>query len=133
VDVWEGTNAYSEARTFCKLWGVEGTVLVDEAGELVERLGIRGVPTNILVDADGTVTAVGASTPRELEAAVRELLGPDTPLDATGPAADWHWQTDPDRIGEQLSGRGNRPTRLTRATGAGGAQDWGGPVAGSSP
>jgi hypothetical protein len=110
VDVWEGTGAFAEARTFCKLWGVEGTVLVDEAGELVERLGIRGVPTNILVDADGTVTTVGASTPRELEAAVRDLLGPGNPLEPAASAPDWHWQTDPERIGEQLSLRGNRPT-----------------------
>jgi hypothetical protein len=109
VDVWEGTGAFTEARTFCKLWGIEGTVLVDEAGELVEQLGIRGVPTNILVDADGTVTAVGASTPRELEAAVRELLGPDMELQQSGPSSDWHWQTDPERIEEQLSLRGNRP------------------------
>ncbi len=110
MDVWEGTGAFTEARTFCELWGVAGTVLVDEAGELVEQLGIRGVPTNICVDADGTVTAVGASTPRELEAAVRDLLGPDTTLEDAGPSGDWHWQTDPDRIGEQLGLRGNRAT-----------------------
>ena len=109
MDVWEGTGAFAEARTFCKLWGVEGTVLVDEAGELVEQLGIRGVPTNVLVDAGGTVTAVGASTPRELEAAVRELLGPDVTLEEVAPSSDWHWQTDAERIEEQLSLRGNRP------------------------
>ena len=112
MDVWEGTGAYAEARTFCELWGVEGTVLVDERGELVERLGIRGVPTNVLVDEDGTVTAVGASTPQELEAAVRELLGPGTPLEGAGTQTDWHWQTEPERIGEQLSLRGNRPADL---------------------
>lgn len=108
MDVWEGTGAYTEARTFCQLWGIEGTVLVDEAGALVEQLGVRGVPTNILVDADGTITAVGATTPRELEAAVRELLGPDAPLEEGGPSGDWHWQTDAERIEEQLSLRGNR-------------------------
>jgi hypothetical protein len=108
VDVWEGVGAYTEARTFCKLWGIEGTVLVDEAGELVERLGIRGVPTNILVDSDGTITAVGASTPRELESAVRELLGPGTTLGDASESGDWHWQTEPKRIEEQLSLRGNR-------------------------
>lgn len=110
MDVWEGTGAFTEARTFCELWGVGGTVLVDEAGELVEQLRIRGVPTNILVDADGTVTAVGASTPRELEAAVRELLGPDAPLEEAGPSGEWHWQTDAERIEEQLSLRGSRTT-----------------------
>ncbi len=110
MDVWEGTGAFAEARTFCELWGVGGTVLVDEAGELVERLGIRGVPTNILVDADGTVTAVGASTPRELEAAVRQLLGPDTPLEEADATGGWHWQTDAEKIGEQLSLRGKGST-----------------------
>lgn len=108
--MWEGTGAFTEARTFCELWGVGGTVLVDEAGQLVEQLGIRGVPTNILVDADGTVTAVGASTPRELEAAVRELLGPDTPFEEAEASDGWHWQTDPERIGEQLSQRGKGQT-----------------------
>lgn len=108
MDVWEGVGAYTEARTFCKLWGVEGTVLVDESGELVNRLGIRGVPTNILVDADGTITTVGASTPRALETAVRELLGPDTSLEDASEVGDWHWQTEPERIEEQLSLRGNR-------------------------
>lgn len=108
MDVWEGNGAFTEARTFCELWGVKGTVLVDEAGELVSELGIRGVPTNILVDADGTVTAVGASTPRELEAAVRELLGPDTSFDECESPSDWHWQTEPERIEEQLTLRGNR-------------------------
>ena len=35
---------------------------------------------------------------------------PDSLLDEAEPASDWHWQTDPERIGEQLSLRGNRPT-----------------------
>ncbi len=110
VDVWEGKGAFREARTFCELWGVQGTVLVDEAGDLVEQLGIRGVPTNVLVDVDGTVAAVGASTPRDLEAAIRELLGPGTPLEEAGPSSDWHWQTEPERIEEQLSLRATRAT-----------------------
>lgn len=107
MNVWEGVGAFTEARDFCKLWGVEGTVLVDEHGELVEQLGIRGVPTNILVDEDGTVTRIGASTPRELEAAVRALLGPEHPLeDAT--TAEWHWQTDAAQIQDQLEQRSSR-------------------------
>ena len=108
MDVWEGVDAFTEARTFCKLWGVEGTVLVDESGELVERLGIRGVPTNILVDSDGTVTCVGASTPRELEAAVRDLLGPAAELEEGATSQEWHWQTEPEQIVEHLSVRGKR-------------------------
>jgi hypothetical protein len=89
VNVWEGTGAFAEARGFCDLWGLHGTVLVDEQGELADRLGIRGVPANVFVDADGTVTAVGAATPAELVSATRRLLGPAAPagLDSLGAAA----------------------------------------------
>ena len=79
--MWECANAFAEARGFCQLWRVDGTVLVDERGELPHRLGLRGVPTNVFVDADGTVTAVGAVTPGELVTATRELLGPAAPAD----------------------------------------------------
>lgn len=109
VNVWEGVGARKEAQDFCALWGVQGTVLIDEQGALVERLGIRGVPTNVLVDADGTIAAIGATTPHELEAAVRDLLGPTCTLDPpAGSPDDWHWQTAPEQIEEQLSLRVNR-------------------------
>jgi hypothetical protein len=81
VNVWEGTDAFAEARGFCELWGMDGTVLVDERGELPGQLGLRGVPTNVFVDADGTVTAVGAGSPGELVTATRRLLGPAAPAD----------------------------------------------------
>ena len=104
MNVWEGVGAFKEARDFCQLWGVGGSVLVDERGELVERLGIRGVPTNVLVDTDGTITCIGASTPRDLEAAVRRLLGPDHPLEEPD-TAEWHWQASPTQIEEALRQR----------------------------
>lgn len=107
MDVWEGVRAFEEARGFCELWGVEGAVLVDEQGALVERLGIRGVPTNVLVDEDGTITCVGASTPHELEAAVEQLLGPDVHLDPPEATDAWHWQKDPLHIEEQIGSRVN--------------------------
>jgi hypothetical protein len=81
VNVWEGTDAFAEARGFCELWGMDGTVLVDERGELPDLLGLRGVPTNVFVDADGTVTDVGVATPDELVTATRRLLGPAAPAD----------------------------------------------------
>lgn len=81
VNIWEGVNPFDEARFFCDIWGVEGTVLVDEQGELATRLDIRGVPTNVFVDSDGTVLTVGAVTPEDLEAATRRLLGPDAVID----------------------------------------------------
>jgi hypothetical protein len=63
---------------YCELWGVEGTVLLDD-GAYAKLLGVRGVPTNVLVDSTGTVRAVGLGNPDELHAAVDELL-----LDGSG-------------------------------------------------
>ena len=103
--MWEGVDAFGEARQFCELWGVNGPVLVDEEAEFVRQLGIRGVPTNILVDEDGTVTCVGATTPPELEAAVRQLLGPDTPLEPAAGAGEWSWQKDDAHIEAHLAKR----------------------------
>jgi hypothetical protein len=75
VSVWEGTEARPEVERFCEMWGIEGTVLLDESGDYARRLGIRGVPTNVLVDADGTVRGVGLVRLDELDAAVERLLG----------------------------------------------------------
>jgi hypothetical protein len=74
IDVWEGGEARRRVQDYCELWGVEGTVLLDEAGEYAKLLGVRGVPTNVLVDSSGVVRAFGAGNPDELHARVDELL-----------------------------------------------------------
>jgi hypothetical protein len=74
IDVWEGGDARRRAQDYCELWGIEGTVLLDEAGTYARSIGVRGVPTNVLVDAAGTVRTVGAGNPDELYAAVEALL-----------------------------------------------------------
>jgi thiol-disulfide isomerase/thioredoxin len=74
IDVWEGDDARQRAQHYCELWGIEGTVLLDEAGAYAKLLGVRGVPTNVLVDSTGTIRAIGASNPDDLNAAVDELL-----------------------------------------------------------
>ena len=74
ISVWEGGDARTKVQDYCELWGVESTVLLDEQGEYAKLLGIRGVPTNVLVDATGTVHTVGAGNPEELYASVDELL-----------------------------------------------------------
>ncbi|NUH41290.1 TlpA family protein disulfide reductase [Streptomyces samsunensis] len=74
INVWEGTAAREEARIFADMWGIEGTILLDESGDYAAALGIRGIPTNVLVDAHGIVRTVGATTPAELHQAVTDLL-----------------------------------------------------------
>ena len=74
INVWEGTDPQAEAQRYCELWDIEGTVLLDETAEYARRLGLRGVPTNVLVDAKGVVREVGASTSASLEAAVARLV-----------------------------------------------------------
>jgi hypothetical protein len=105
LNVWEGRDARTEAMQFCELWGIPGTVLVDEDGSAAELLGVRGVPTNIFVAENGVVMAVGASTPAELEATTRRLLGPDAQIDPRVSSDSWHWQQDPMRIEANIKSR----------------------------
>lgn len=74
INIWESVDAVAEARHFASVWGLDGTVLVDETGEYASRLGVRGVPTNVAVDGRGLVRTVGASTPHELNEVVNGLL-----------------------------------------------------------
>ena len=74
VNIWENIGAAAEARRFAAVWGLEGTVLLDETGQYAARLGICGVPSNVVVDAGGLVRAVGVTTPAELKDAVDSLL-----------------------------------------------------------
>ena len=73
VSVWEGSEARPEVERFREMWGIEATILLDESGDYARQLGIRGVPTNVLVDADGVVQDVGLVRLDELHAAVDRL------------------------------------------------------------
>lgn len=57
------------------MWGLKGTILVDETADYARSLGVRGVPTNVVVDADGTVRAFGVSRLDELHSAIDSMLG----------------------------------------------------------
>ena len=75
VDIWEGTEPRPEVERFCEMWGIKGPILLDPAAELAAELGVRGVPTNVVVDADGTIRAFGAARLEELEQAIDDLYG----------------------------------------------------------
>lgn len=66
VNVWEGTDAGAEAARYCDVWGIGGTILLDQDAEYTRAVGVRGVPTNVFVDEHGFVQAVGATTSEEL-------------------------------------------------------------------
>jgi predicted DsbA family dithiol-disulfide isomerase len=87
-------NPEAEAKNFAELWSVDGPVLIDEHGQMVQELSVRGVPTNIFVGADGIVREVGAVTPDELEAATRRLLGDK--VEIAPPTAVWTWHEIPE-------------------------------------
>jgi hypothetical protein len=74
VDVYEGTDPKPEVDRFCEMWGVQGTILLDETAEYARSLGVRGVPTNILVDEQGIVRGFGLVDLNELYAAVDALI-----------------------------------------------------------
>ena len=74
IDIWEGSDPKPAVERFCEMWGLEGTVLLDETGSYARSLGVRGVPTNLVVDADGIVRAFGVSRLDELDRAIDDML-----------------------------------------------------------
>jgi hypothetical protein len=76
VNVWEHVNARQEAQNFCKVHKIQGPVLIDAAGDYIEKLGLRGVPINLFVDKKGIVQAVGMTTPEEVRSTLMTLLNP---------------------------------------------------------
>lgn len=86
VNIWEGSAAAEEVLGYCQRWDIQGTVLLDETAAYARTLGVRGVPTNVFVDENGIVKALGATTTEDLlreavrleprlETHRRELLG----------------------------------------------------------
>jgi hypothetical protein len=73
VDIWEGTEPRPEVERFCDMWGIKGPILLDPEAKLAAELGVRGVPTNVVVDSDGTVREFGAARLDELERAIESL------------------------------------------------------------
>ena len=73
VNIWEGTAPRPEVERFCEMWGIKGPILLDPDLKLAGQLGVRGVPTNVVVDADGTVREFGAARLDELERAIDSL------------------------------------------------------------
>lgn len=74
ISVWEGSDARPEVERFRELWGIDATILLDESGDYARQLGVRGVPTNVLVDSEGVVRDVGLVRLDELHAAVDRLI-----------------------------------------------------------
>ena len=73
VDIWEGTEPRPEVERFCEMWGIKGPLLLDPDETLARELGVRGVPTNVVVDSDGIVREFGAARLDELEQAIESL------------------------------------------------------------
>jgi hypothetical protein len=75
INVREHVDPAAEAAHFCEVHRIGGTALLDETGNYADRLGVHGVPTNVIVDQHGTVRAVGVTTPEEITTELAALLG----------------------------------------------------------
>ena len=73
VDIWEGTEPRPEVDRFREMWGIKGPILLDPDETLARELGVRGVPTNVVVDSGGIVREFGAARLDELERAIASL------------------------------------------------------------
>jgi hypothetical protein len=86
ISVWEGAQTRENVAAYCELWDIQGAVLLDESGAYARLLGIRGVPTNVLVKESGAVHAVGLSNPQALAVEIERLIGNRREA-STGPAS----------------------------------------------
>lgn len=94
VNVWEHLNFREEAASFCRTHNIAdgAAVLIDETSAYAEKVGLRGVPFNLMVDEAGIVVAAGATTPAEVMETLSVFLGEEDgePMEAAppGPADD---------------------------------------------
>lgn len=65
-----------DAKGFVENYGYKFPVLLDEKEELYRKYNGIAFPTNVLIDADGTIrdVIVGTLSPEELEAKIKKLL-----------------------------------------------------------
>ncbi len=65
-----------DAKAFVDNYGYRFPVLLDENEELYRKYNGIAFPTNVLINADGTIqdVIVGTLSPEELEAKIKELL-----------------------------------------------------------
>jgi hypothetical protein len=68
INVWESLDAAAEAGRFCDIYELKSPVLLDERSELIERVMVRGVPFNLVIDETGMVLGAGLTHPEELVA-----------------------------------------------------------------
>ena len=76
INVWEHIKPTEEAVHFCSIHKLQNPVLIDAQGEYMTRLGLRGVPINILVNKKGIVQEVGMTTPDEVKATLMKMFLP---------------------------------------------------------
>lgn len=76
INVWEHLKAQEEAKHFCSVHKLQCPVLLDTEAEYMTRLGLHGVPMNIVVNKKGIVQAVGMTTPDEVRSTLTKLLLP---------------------------------------------------------
>jgi hypothetical protein len=76
INVWEHVNPRYEAERFQRIHKMDGAILMDEQGDYASRVGLPGVPWNIIVNKKGIVQAVGTTTPDEVRATLTKLLNP---------------------------------------------------------
>lgn len=74
--MFEHTEARKHAQHFCEVHGIKGSVLMDEDESYAHRLGLHGVPINVIVDKKGIVRFVGVTSPDEVRSTLIKLLRP---------------------------------------------------------
>ncbi len=108
----DGPRNFPKVRPFARRFGLSYPIAIDVDGDLQRRYQVGVVPTSVLVDTAGRIVRVQQGYRpgeiAELEAALKDLLAPDSP----GAAASDSLPPAPDEVPGQApadSTRGRRP------------------------
>lgn len=58
-------ESYKQVKNFVSKKGIEYVILLDKDGVVANQYGVRGIPTNILINKDGEIIFAGYTLPSE--------------------------------------------------------------------
>lgn len=74
VDEWEHSAPLQHVKAFVKTYHLTYPIVMDTGSVYLKKLGLAGIPTNVVIDRAGIIRVVGATDPDELSQTIKRAL-----------------------------------------------------------